>query len=640
MGEQAVNRELQGDQIRAFEKHLLKDIRALEKMLKTDIFEKDVRRIGAEQELFIMDHDCQPAPLAMELLDLLDDPAFTTEIARFNLEFNVDPIQLHAHCFSELKSKVEHYLAKARDKAATLDAEIILVGILPTLRKSHLGMENMSPKPRYTALNDAMNRLRGGEYELFIRGTDEIFIKHESVMLEACNTSFQFHLQVHPSEFAKFYNIAQLVSAPVLAAAANSPLLFGKRLWRETRIAVFQQAIDTRRLPPHLRHTIPRVSFGNNWIRDSVLEIFQEDIMRFRVLLGAEVEEDSLEMVEQGSVPQLKALQIHNSTIYRWNRPCYGLTDGIPHLRIENRILPAGPTVADEVANAAFWFGLIFGISAEHGDVVQKIPFDAAKTNFLFAARRGLQAQFAWLKDKTYPAQKLIVQQLLPLAKAGLEQNSVCADDIDHYLGIIEKRVKTGRTGAMWQIDSIEASPAEGSADERLCSLTNALIRRQRTEAPVHTWKPAEIHLKSDWKKHFIRVEQFMSTDLVTANEDDTVDLVLSMMKWRRVRHIPVEDSDNRLVGLITYRSLIRYLHKYLDSATRSPIAIREMMKKDVATVSSTTTSLAAIEMLRKENISCLPVVDDGKLVGIITEHDFLRIAEQFLYSEFVEKKK
>ena len=179
MGEQAVNRELQGDQIRAFEKHLLKDIRALEKMLKTDIFEKDVRRIGAEQELFIMDHDCQPAPLAMELLDLLDDPAFTTEIARFNLEFNVDPIQLHAHCFSELKSKVEHYLAKARDKAATLDAEIILVGILPTLRKSHLGMENMSPKPRYTALNDAMNRLRGGEYELFIRGTDEIFIKHE-----------------------------------------------------------------------------------------------------------------------------------------------------------------------------------------------------------------------------------------------------------------------------------------------------------------------------------------------------------------------------------------------------------------------------------------------------------------------------
>ncbi|MFQ5630022.1 MAG: CBS domain-containing protein [bacterium] len=638
MGEKAVSGEFLAEQIRAFEQHLLTDIRALEYMLELDIFERDVRRIGAEQELFIVDADYQPAPIAMELLKRLDDPHFTTEIARYNLEFNLDPIMLHEHCLSELKGNVDAFLSKVRETATSLGKEVLLVGILPTLRKSHLGLENMSPLPRYYALNDAMTRLRGGDYELFIRGTDEIYIKHPTVMLESCNTSFQFHLQVSPDEFAKFYNIAQVISAPILSAAVNSPLLFGNRLWRETRIAVFQQSIDTRRVPPHLRHTVPRVSFGNDWVKESVLEIFQEDIMRFRVLLGAEIDEDPFELLEAGKAPKLKALQIHNSTIYRWNRPCYGLTNGKPHLRIENRILPSGPTVEDEIANAAFWLGLMIGMAANFDDITKHIKFDVAKTNFLFASRRGLHAQFHWPKKKTTPAQKLITQQLLPLAKAGLQEYHVDSNEIEHYLGIIENRVKTGNTGATWQIRSFEDSQFEGSVDERLCGLTASMLEKQKQSSPVHTWKPADIRLNGDWKKHYQRVEQFMSTDLITANKDDTVDLVLSMMKWRRVRHIPVEDNNNKLVGLITYRSLIRYLHNYADQKKNTPVPIKAIMKKNITTVTPDTTSVAAIEKIRKEGVSCLPVVDDEKLVGIVTEHDFLKIAAQFLEAEFLKK--
>lgn len=638
MGEQAVSRNVQAAQIRAFEQHLLKDIRALELMLEKDMFEKDVQRIGAEQELFIINNECRPAPLAVELLKRIDDPHFTTEIARFNLEFNLDPIILSKNCIRELNYNLNSMLAKAREAASAFDAEIILVGILPTLQKADLGLDNMSPKPRYFALNDAMTNLRGRDYELFIRGTDEMYIKHNSVMLEACNTSFQFHLQVTPESFAKFYNIAQAIAAPVLAAAANSPMLFGKRLWHETRIAVFRQAIDTRRLSPHFRKTVPRVSFGNNWIKSSVLEIFQEDIMRFRVLLGAEIDEAPFELLNRGEMPKLKALQIHNSTIYRWNRPCYGITNGKPHLRIENRIFPSGPTVDDEIANATFWLGLLKGIAAEVDDITKYMEFDATKTNFLFAARRGLHAQFSWLKKKTLPAQKLLLQHLLPLAKAGLQEFSINPDDIQYYLGIIENRVKSGQTGAIWQVRSFENSTFQGTTDERLCCLTAAILDNQKQNTPAHTWKLADIRINGDWKKHYQRVEQFMSTDLFTVNEDDTVDLVLSMMKWRRVRHIPVEDSDNKLVGLVTYRSLLRYHQFYADKKEDAPIPISAIMKKNVTTITPNTTSLQAIEKFRQEGVSCLPVIEDDKLVGIVTEHDFMTIAAQFLETAFGKK--
>lgn len=631
MGEHAIQSDAGAESIREFEKHLLEDVQTLERMLENGVFEKDVRRLGAEQEVFLIDQHFQPAPCSEDILNALQDPHFTTEIGRFNIEFNLDPLLFNPQVLTQLRENLQALLEKLRQAARSFGAEVMLVGILPTIRKAHLEISNMSPEPRYFALNDAMTRLRGREYELFIRGTDELFIKHDTVMLEACNTSFQVHFQVHPDEFARLYNICQTVAAPVLAAAANSPLLFGRRLWSETRIAVFQQAIDSRAHPLYFRQPVPRVSFGTDWVKESVLEIFREDIIRFRVLIGAEIDEDSAAIIARGGVPRLRALQIHNSTVYRWNRPCYGITDGKPHLRIENRLLPAGPTIDDEIANAAFWFGLLSGLSQSIGDVTEKFAFDEVKANFIAAARRGLQAQFTWMRGKTIPAQRLILQHLLPLAAEGLQDLGIHADDADYFLGIIEKRVRNDRTGAKWQIQAFDRSSLKGSIDERLCALTAAMLEKQRKNKPVHAWPIPDLKINGDWKKHHLRVEQFMSTDLITVHEEDNAELAVSMMKWRRVRHIPVENYENNLVGLVTYRSLIRYLEMMNASPNRTTFSVRDIMKKRLVTISLEASSLQALELMKRENVTCLPVVDNGRLVGIVTEYDFFKIASQFL---------
>ncbi|HSN53064.1 MAG TPA: hypothetical protein VLT32_00255, partial [Candidatus Sulfomarinibacteraceae bacterium] len=315
MGEQDVRRESEAEEIRVFLKHLLNDVRAFEKMLADDLFERDVRRIGAEQELFLIDPHWRPAPIALEVLEAVNDPHFTTELARFNLEFNLDPLLFGGRCLSDMEWQIGELLGRARAAAQSCGGDVLLSGILPTLVKSDLELDSMTPNPRYSALNDAMTRLKGGAYEFYLKGVDELHLHHDSIMVEACNTSFQVHFQVAPHEFARLYNIAQAVAGPVLAAAVNSPLLFGKRLWRETRVGLFQQSVDTRRTMPHLREQTPRVSFGRHWVKSSALEIFREDIARFRTLLSTEMDDDPFVEIEEGRAPSLKALRLHNSTV-------------------------------------------------------------------------------------------------------------------------------------------------------------------------------------------------------------------------------------------------------------------------------------------------------------------------------------
>ena len=251
-------------------------------------------------------------------------------------------------------------------------------------------------------------------------------IKHDSAMFESCNTSFQVHLQVRPDEFVRKYNIAQVLAGPVLAISVNSPLLFGKKLWSETRIALFQQTVDTRRVSEHLRDRSGRVMFGNDWVHDSMVELFKEDISRFRVMLMCDTDQDAMELIEKGKTPKLRALNIHNSTVYRWNRACYGISpNGKPHLRIENRVLPSGPTVADEVSNAAFWIGLMTGFEDYSQEVTKDFEFDHVKENFLTAARNGLGAKFTWKGGKKIGASELVSEVLLPIAREGLSKNGV-----------------------------------------------------------------------------------------------------------------------------------------------------------------------------------------------------------------------
>jgi CBS domain-containing protein/gamma-glutamyl:cysteine ligase YbdK (ATP-grasp superfamily) len=637
MGEQDVRRQSEAEEIRVFLKHLLRDVRAFEQMLEGDVFETDVRRIGAEQELFLVDSNWRPAPLAVEVLEALDDPHFTSELARFNLEYNLDPLNFGGACLREMEAQIETLLAKVREAARAQGGNVVLAGILPSLNKSDLELDNMTPNPRYFALNEAMTRQRGGDYEFYLKGVDELHLHHDSIMVEACNTSFQVHFQVAPHEFARLYNAAQAVIAPVVAAAANSALLFGKRLWAETRIGLFQQSIDTRRTTPHLREQTPRVSFGRQWVRSSALEIFREDIARFRTLLSADVDEDPFAALEEGRAPSLKALRLHNSTVYRWNRVCYGISDGKPHLRIENRVLPSGPTPRDEVANAAFWFGLVSGLLSEYDDISRHLAFEDANANFLAAARNGLGAQLVWVDGRMAPASELILDTFVPLARGGLLSSGVDRCDVDLYLGVIEERVRSGRNGARWQLASLTAMDNRGTAAERLSALTAATAARQATGAPVHTWEEARLEEGGGWKQNYIRVEQCMVTDLVTVNEQEPVDLVAHLMDWNKIRHVLVEDDDNRLVGMVSQSVLLRLVGTYHPEQREGPLPVAEVMQRNLVTVAPETSTLEAIELMRRHRFSCLPVVKNDHLVGVVTETQFMAIAGQLLEQKLRE---
>ncbi|MEE8147324.1 MAG: CBS domain-containing protein [Longimicrobiales bacterium] len=616
---------------RVFTKALLTDLQALERMLSEGMIESGVNRFGCEQEMFLVDHAWRPAPVAMEVLERLgSDGPFTTELALFNLEVNVEPGLVEGACFSWLEGRISELLRQVREAAAEEQAEVCLSGILPTLAKSDLSLDNISPKDRYYALNDALTRLHGGPYRLRIEGTDELHIEHDSVMLEACNTSCQVHLQVSSDDFAHMYNIAQAVTAPVLAASVNSPLLFGKRLWAETRIALFQQSLDTRSAGVHLRELIPRVRFGSRWLAESVTELFQEDIADFRVLLAQEIEQDPFDCLDAGQIPRLDALQLHNSTVYRWNRPCYGISDGKPHLRIECRALPAGPTVRDEVANAAFWIGLVMGAAKQYGDITERLDFDDAKSNFLAASRHGLSAGLTWVDGCTVAAPELILDTLLPLAREGLEDR-VDSADVDLYLGVIADRVEGRATGSSWLLRSLAQMKDQGTRAERLSALTAATVRLQWGETPVHQWEPAQLSEAGGWKQNYMKVEQYMTTQLFTVHEDELIEMVAFLMDRNRIRHVPVEDGEHRLVGLVSYRSIVRMASEGEHSEVRSNLPVRMIMKDARLTVSPETPTLEAIDLMRQHQVSCLPVVKDDKLVGLVTETDFMPIAYQLL---------
>jgi CBS domain-containing protein len=631
LGDKDIRIELDSSELRVFTQALLRDVRALEQLLQGDQIESGVRRIGLEQELFLVDDMWRPAPVAVEALERIADPRVTSEIGRFNLECNLEPLLFGGNCLRLMENRLNDLLETVRKTVRDLGAEVVLAGILPTLRKSDLTLDNMVPADRYYALNDALTRLRGGDYDLRIKGTDELRVTHDSVMLEAANASFQVHFQVGPEEFARLYNIATAVTGPVLAAAVNSPLMLGRRLWAETRIAVFQQSVDTRNPMPEVRDVPARVSFGREWVKDSVIEIFKSDVSRFRVLLGRAIDEDPFEVMQAGRVPSLEALQLFNSTVYRWNRACYGVADGIAHLRIENRVFPCGPSVRDEVANAAFWFGLLSGLAEEVDDVREVIAFDSVFTNFLSAARHGLDAHLTWFDGEPVTAQKLICDTLLPLARRGLQVRGIDAADIERYLDTVEARVDSRRTGAQWQLSSLADMGEKGTVEERMAGLVAATVERQRHGRPVHEWGRAQLGEAGSWKPSYLRLEQYMSTDLLTVNAEEAIDLVANLMDWHRIHHVPVEDNEHRLVGLVSHRPLLRFLASDEGRREEGPVPVSRVMITDLVTASPETSTLEAIDVMREHQISCLPVVRDDRLIGIITERDFMRIAGQLL---------
>jgi CBS domain-containing protein len=340
-------------------------------------------------------------------------------------------------------------------------------------------------------------------------------------------------------------------------------------------------------------------------------------------------------VLARGEIPELNALRVHNSTVYRWNRACYGLTEGKPHLRIENRILPSGPTLVDQMANAAFWFGLISALTSKFDDITRVIEFEDAKMNFLAAARHGLDAQFCWLNGETVPSARLICDRLIPMAQEGLERRGIDGNDIGRYLGIVERRVATHATGAQWIVQSLSGMRGRGPAGEQLNALTAAMVARQKEGRPVSEWKQAQLNESGGWQHNFIRVEQYMTTDLFTVSEEESLDLVACLMEWERIRHVPVEDHRHRLVGLVSYRSLLRRMARGESAGGRRQAAVAEVMTRDPITISPEASTLEAIELMRRHRIGCLPVVKDERLVGIVTERDFMNVAAELMAEQF-----
>ncbi len=459
-----------------------------ETMLAQSSFEFERPLTGMEIECNLVDADYQPAMSNSEVLASIADPAYQTELGAYNIEFNVPPRPLPGRAALELEAEVRASLNAAEGKADSDGAHIVMIGILPTLMPEHLASNWMSESTRYQALNDSIFTARGEDISIDIAGPERLSLQAASIAPESACTSMQLHLQVSPAEFARNWNAAQIIAGPQLALGANSPYFFGHQLWAETRIELFTQATDTRPDELKAQGVRPRVWFGERWIT-SIFDLFEENVRYFPSLLPEVSDEDPVAELAAGRTPELSELRLHNGTIYRWNRPVYDVVDGKPHLRVENRVLPAGPTVVDMLANSAFYYGVLRTISEEDRPLWTKLSFAAAEHNFRDAAQNGMEARLYWPGLGEVTPDELVLRQLLPMADEGLRRWGVAAEVRDHYLGVIEGRAKTGRNGAAWQVTTVRALQERGLArPAALAEMLRLYCQRMHSNEPVHSW--------------------------------------------------------------------------------------------------------------------------------------------------------
>jgi hypothetical protein len=457
------------------------------RMLREARFDPERRSVGLEIELNLTDETGDPAMLNAEALEAIADPDFQTELGRFNLEINVPPRWLEERAFSELEDDVRRDLNHAEEQARTVGAHMMVIGILPTLTDHHLTRDSFSDNPRYALLNEQIFAARGEDLEISIAGVERLFTFADTIAPEAACTSVQLHQQVEPEAFANHWNAAQAIAGVQVAIAANSPFFFAKELWRETRIALFEQATDTRPEELKAQGVRPRVWFGERWIT-SIFDLFEENVRYFPALLPVCEDEDPVETLERGDTPSLAELRLHNGTIYRWNRPIYDVVRDRPHLRVENRLLPSGPTVIDICANAALYYGLIRTLVEEERPLWSQMSFSAAEENFHAGAREGIEARLYWPGLGEVPAAELVLRRLLPAAHAGLERAGIETADRDRLLGVIERRCVSMQNGAAWQAAAFHRLYERLDRPEALRQMTVLYREHMHANEPVHTW--------------------------------------------------------------------------------------------------------------------------------------------------------
>ena len=457
------------------------------RMLAEARFNPERRSFGLEIELNLTDDAGEPALINAVALEAIADPAFQTELGQFNVEINVPPRLLEGAVFSDLEQDARASLNSAEERARTVGAHMMIIGILPTVGSAHLRAEVFSANPRYALLNEQIFAARGEDLEISIAGGERLATHADTIAPEAACTSVQLHQQVDPEAFAAYWNAAQAIAGVQVAVAANSPFFCGKELWRETRIAVFEQSTDTRPEELKVQGVRPRVWFGERWIT-SIFDLFEENVRYFPSLLPVCEDEDPVETLERGDIPRLGELRLHNGTIYRWNRPIYDVVRGQPRLRVENRVLPAGPTVVDILANAAFYYGLLRVLTEEDRPLWSQMSFSAAEENFHAGARDGIDARLYWPGVGEVPAAELVVRRLLPLAHKGLDQLGVDSGDADRLLGIIERRCVTLRNGAAWQSQVFHRLYNRTDRPEALREMTRRYREHMHSNEPVHAW--------------------------------------------------------------------------------------------------------------------------------------------------------
>lgn len=480
MGQEIDSSHFSKHDFRRFEDHLHEETRVLESWFREHRFVTGSSVVGFELEACLVDREARPASINEAFLERFDNPLAVPELAAFNVEFNTPQRVLRGDALRRMHTALQTLWQEGERCAQIFGATLLMIGILPTLREQDLTLANMSDRHRYRAINEQVLRMRQGKpLQLNIDGPETLCTEHRNVMLEAATTSFQLHLQVNQSEAAGFFNAAIVLSAPMVAATANSPYLFGRELWQETRIPLFEQAVavggDLAMGGQRSDRPYRRVTLGGGYLRDSLFELFQENLQRYPPLLPEWLDTDP---------ETLHHVRLHNGTIWRWNRPLIGVDrDGTPHLRIEHRVVPAGPSIPDAIANAALFYGLVHMLG-RMPSLTEQLPFPQSCKNFYAAARDGLKAEVVWLGGRRLSVRELLLQELLPLAKQGLESVAIDPADIDDYLGIIHSRVLTGRTGAAWQRGCVAR---HGRA---MAALTIAYLERQRGGAPVHEWSP------------------------------------------------------------------------------------------------------------------------------------------------------
>ncbi len=599
---------------------ILRDLKALDLMLNEGLIDTASNTIGAEQEICIVNSDCDPSPIATDILERLDHPLFTNELALYNMEFNARPQKLKGSCFNKIEHEILSGLKRAEVLAEQYNSQLFLTGILPSLCFRHLRFEYMTPEERYKVLSREFLKLRGSHFEIFLQGVDDFSASLDSILFEACNTSFQLHLQIDPNEFAEMYNWAQMISGPVLSACTNAPFLFGKELWAENRIALFKQSLDTRNDKNHSRTILPRVYFGKQWLTQPLSSLWKEQVVRFPLLLSSDIPEDPIRQLQRGQIPNLRAIRLHNGTTYTWNRLCYGVHNNVAHVRIECRYLPAGPSVHDEIANFAFWIGLMKGMPQHSKGFWRNTTFKIAKNNFIKAARGGLHSVFHWF-GKDYSAQNLILDHLLPLATQGLQRMNVSTSDIDLYLSTIEARVLSGQTGSMWHIQNHRALSQKYTPAISNKIIIQESLQYQKNNTPIHQWNQIQIASHNNVLKnrsHPLRIEEIMITDVISIKDNLSVAVAQKIMQWKSFNHLPVQNLQGQLVGMISTASF--------PAQPDGLLLVRDIMTTDVVCAAPHTTLKEAQDILDKHRINSIPVIEDGKLVGIVSSKDLTEI--------------